>query len=75
MVNSKCKCMDKYFEDTKDSTLPCVQCHATCLTCVNQSQNQCITCATSEHRVFNSATNTCDCINRYYLKSTDFSCQ
>lgn len=43
----------------------CIQCHPTCLTCIDSSN----CCFSSEHKILDLIDNVCKCVDGYYFDS------
>ena len=67
LVNGTCECQD-YSLDVLPHITTCSACYPTCQTCsVAYSSTSCQSCnLTRDHRSYQSATNTCNCIDGYY---------
>ncbi|KAL4486619.1 hypothetical protein ABPG73_003923 [Tetrahymena malaccensis] len=71
--SSSCICKDRYYQSSDLTT--CLQCHATCLNCIDSQINSCVSCDTSSNFIrSNTQTQTSQCICKegYYLNN--FQC-
>ncbi|KAM3140819.1 hypothetical protein pb186bvf_007046 [Paramecium bursaria] len=77
LSNNKCPCQSGYIE--YQQYLNCLQilnlsCHYSCLTCINNSDNGCVSCSSSSHRSYQQQTWTCPC-DQYYVEDGVSMCK